>query len=143
MAYTLVPLMGKFAATLFVTGIIAAGLSSAFPNALVSVWTISDYFCLSRDPRTLHFRLLALLFVGAGLIAPLTGGKPVFLQIISLAIQAIFLPLLVLFILLLLNKEAIAGNYKNSRFFNIVTIITLIFSLFMAYQAFSGLLALL
>jgi Mn2+/Fe2+ NRAMP family transporter len=143
MAYTLIPLMGKFAATLFVTGIIAAGLSSAFPNALVSIWTISEYFGLSRDPRAIHFRLLALFFVGAGLIAPLTGGKPVLLQIVSLAIQAIFLPLLVFFILLLLNKEALAGQYRNSRFINMMTIITLLFSLFMAYQAFSGLVTLL
>jgi len=138
MAYTLVPLMGQFAATLFVVGIIAAGLSSAFPNALVSIWCISDFFGLSRNPRSTHFRLMALPFALAGLIAPLFGGKPVFLQIISLAIQALFLPLLVLFLIILLNKEQIVGKYKNSRFINVMSIITFLFSLFMAYQAFIG-----
>ena len=34
---------------------------------------------------------MALPFGAAGLIAPLFGGKPVFLQIISLGIQALFL----------------------------------------------------
>lgn len=138
MAYTLVPLMGKFAATLFVVGIVAAGLSSSFPNALVSIWTISDYFEISRDPKALHFRLMALFFIGAGLISPVFGGKPVFLQIMSLAIQAIFLPLLVLIIVLLLNKEKVVGQHKNSKFMNIMGGITFIFALFMAYQSIKG-----
>jgi len=139
MAYTLAPLLGQFAATLFVIGIMAAGLSSAFANALVSIWTLSDFFRLSRDPKALHFRLLAILFCGAGLIAAISGGKPVFLQIISLGLQAIFLPLLVLLILLLVNKDSLVGQYRNSRAFNVMGLITLIFSLFMAFQAFTGL----
>ena len=142
MAYTLVPLFGKFAATLFVVGIIAAGLSSAFPNTLVSIWSISDFFGLSLNPRALHFRLIAILYAGAGLIAPIFGGKPVLLQIISLAIQAIFLPLLVLFLTLLANKESVVGPHKNSLFVNIMSTITFLFSLFMAYQAFTGLMEL-
>ena len=143
MAYTLVPLAGKFAATLFVVGIIAAGLSSAFPNALVSTWVISDFFNLKRDPRTLHFRLIALVFCAAGLIAPIFGGKPVFLQIISLAIQTLFLPLLVLIVLVLVNKENVVGEHKNSRFFNVMGVLTFLFSLFMAFQSVKGFIALL
>ncbi len=139
MAYTLVPLMGRFAATLFVVGIMAAGMSSAFPNALVSIWCITDYFGLSRDPKKPLFRLMALFFIGAGLITPIFGGKPVLLQIISLAIQAIFLPLLVLFITLLLNNDKVVGEYKNSKIINVMSIITFIFSLFMAFQAVTGL----
>jgi manganese transport protein len=139
MAYTLVPLFGKFAATLFIIGIIAAGLSSAFPNTLVSVWSISDFFGLSRNPKALHFRLIALLYCAAGLIAPLFGGKPVLLQIMSLAIQAIFLPLLVLFLTILANKDAVVGKHKSTKFVNVMCVITFLFSLFMAYQAFSGL----
>jgi manganese transport protein len=143
MAYTLVPLAGKFAATLFVVGIMAAGLSSAFPNALVSTWVISDYFNLKRDPRTTHFRLIALIFCAAGLIAPIFGGKPVFLQIISLAINTLFLPLLVLIVLILVNKEKIVGEHKNSIFFNVMGVLTFLFSLFMAFQSIKGFLALL
>ncbi len=138
MAYTLVPLFGKFAATLFVVGIMAAGLSSAFPNALVSTWTISEFFGLSRDPKAPHFMIMAFIFSAAGLIAPIFGGKPVFLQIISLAIQALFLPLLVLFLLILLNKEKIVHEHKNSTSINIMTGITFLFALFMAYQSFIG-----
>ena len=142
MADTLEPLLGPFAATLFVIGIIAAGLSSAFPNALVSIWTISDYFGFSRDPKATHFRVLAFFFCAAGLIAPLTGGRPVLLQIVSLAIQSIFLPLLVLFLIILLNRDRIVGLYKNTILVNVLSFVTLIFSIFMAYQSITGLLQL-
>ncbi len=139
MAYTLVPLMGNFAATLFVIGIVAAGVSSAFTNALVSVWSISDFMDWSRRPQTKHFRLLAIPFCATGVVAALFGGKPIVLQIMSLALQAIFLPLLVLFMIILGNRSALVGEYVNSRLVNILSIITLLFSLFMAYQAFVGL----
>jgi len=137
-ARILIPLVGKFAATLFVVGIIAAGLSSAFPNALVSIWTISDYFGLSRNGKALHFRVIAVFFCAAGLITPIFGGRPVLVQIISLAIQAIFLPLLVLFITILLNKESVAGKHKNSAFMNVMSMITFLFACFMAVQAIIG-----
>jgi manganese transport protein len=142
MAHTLAPLLGRFAATLFVVGIIAAGLSSAFPNALVSIWTISDYFGLSRDPKATHFRLLALVYCGAGLIAPLAGGRPVLIQIASLAVQALFMPLLVLFMILLLNKKSVVGAYTNGRGMNVICLVALLFTSFMAYQAVRGLVAL-
>lgn len=143
MAYTLLPIAGSFAATLFVIGIVAAGLSSAFPNALVSIWTISDYFNLGRDPAQLHFRLIALVYCGAGLIAPLAGGRPVLIQIASLAIQAVFMPVLVLFMWMLLNRSSIVKNYTNTRTMNVIFGIAFLFTTFMAIQGIKGLLALL
>lgn len=143
MAYTLVPVAGSFAATVFVIGIVAAGLSSAFPNALVSIWTISDFWGLGRDPAKLHFRLIALVYCGAGLIAPLAGGRPVLIQIASLAIQAFFMPLLVLFMLILLNRKDLMGEHTISRNMNVLCIVALIFTSYMAYQAVVGLIALL
>ncbi len=143
MAYTLEPIAGSFAATVFVIGIVAAGLSSAFPNALVSIWTISDFFQLPRDPRAAHFRLIALLYCGAGIIAPLAGGRPVFIQIASLAIQALFMPILVLFMLMLLNRSAVVGLHVNGRGMNILCGIALVFTSYMAYQAVIGLIGML
>jgi Mn2+/Fe2+ NRAMP family transporter len=140
MAFTLEPLAGRFAGTLFVVGIVAAGVSSAFPNALVSIWTISDYFGWSRDPKARHFRIIAAFYCAAGLIAPLAGGRPVFIQIASLAVQAFSMPLLVLFLMILLNRKEVAGEHTNSAWTNVLCGIALVFTSFMAYQAVLGLL---
>lgn len=139
MAYILEPIAGSFAATVFVVGIMAAGLSSAFPNALVSIWTISDFFELPRESKALHFRLIALLYCGAGIIAPLAGGRPVFIQIASLAIQALFMPILILFMLILLNRPSVVGHSVNSPSMNVLCGIALVFTSYMAYQAVIGL----
>ena len=139
MAFTLVPIAGSFAGTLFVIGIVAAGLSSAFPNALVSIWTISDFFELPRNPRAWHFRLIALAYCAAGLIAPLAGGRPVFIQLASLAVQALFMPILVSFMIILLNRPGVVGQHTNSTVMNVLCAIALLFTGFMAVQAVSGL----
>ncbi len=139
MATTLVPLLGRFAATLFVVGIVAAGISSAFPNALVSIWTLSDFFGWSRDPRSRHFRLWAILYCAAGVVTPLLGGKPVVVQIASLALQALLNPLLILFMIILLNRKDLTGAHRSGPFMNVLCIIALLFTTFMAVQAFIGL----
>ncbi|MFK7849115.1 MAG: Nramp family divalent metal transporter [Rhodothermales bacterium] len=143
MAYTLEPIAGSFAATLFVVGIVAAGLSSAFPNALVSIWTISDYFKLERNPALPHFRIIAFIYCSAGLIAPLAGGKPVSIQIASLAIQAIFMPLLILFMMILLNNKKLVGEHTNAKTMNFICAIAFLFTSYMAFQAVKGLLSML
>ena len=142
MAYTLEPIAGRFAATLFVVGIVAAGLSSAFPNALVSIWTISDYFRLPRTAGASHVRIIAAIYCAAGLIAPLTGGRPVVIQIASLAVQALFMPLLILFMMVLLNRRDVVGAHINTRTTNALCAVALIFTTYMAFQAVEGLLAL-
>lgn len=117
--------------------------TSAFPNALVSIWCITDFFGLSRDPRSAHFRLLALPYCAAGLIAPIFGGRPVLLQIMALALQAISLPLLIVFLMILTNRPGVMGEHRSTRPVNALMAATLLFSLVMAYQAFVGLAALL
>ena len=61
MVSTLEPLAGRFAIALFVTGIIAAGLSSIFPNMLLLPWLISDYRGTPRDLTSKLFRFLVIL----------------------------------------------------------------------------------
>ena len=143
MAYILEPLAGKLAAGLFVIGIVAAGLSSAFPNTLVSYWTLADYLGKPRDSQQILFKAMAVLYCAAGLIAPLAGGRPVPIQIASLALQAFFMPLLILFMLILLNKKSIAQEHPPSLILNLLCSIALLFSSYMAYQAVKGLLSLL
>ena len=143
MAYILEPLAGKLAASLFVVGIVAAGLSSAFPNTLVSYWTLADFLGKPRDPGEVLFKVMAILYCAAGLIAPLAGGRPVPIQIASLALQAFFMPLLILFMMILLNKSEAVNEYKASLLLNMLCGIALVFSSYMAFQAVVGLLGLL
>ena len=138
MVSTLEPLAGDFAISLFVTGIIAAGLSSIFPNMLLLPWLIADYRGTERDFRTRLFRVRVVLVASSGMIIPLFGGQPVILMIASQAFSPLMMPLLIMFLLIMMNNRKIMGVHKNGLWLNLGLSVTLIFSLFMFFIAYEG-----
>ena len=72
-------------------GILAAGLSSLFPNYLLGPWLISDFLGIKRDMSRMAFRVLVVATASFGLIVPIFGGSPVQIMIASQALSdAIF-----------------------------------------------------
>ena len=138
MVSTLEPLAGRFAIALFVTGIIAAGLSSIFPNMLLLPWLISDYQGMPRDLTTKLFRVLVVLVTLTGLIIPVFGGKPIIIMIASQAFSPLMMPLLILFLLIMLNNKKVMGDQKIGFWLNAGLVTTLLFSIFMFFIAFEG-----
>ena len=143
MVKTLEPLAGRFAIAVFVTGIIAAGLSSIFPNILLLPWLICDYRGIKRNLKATIFRVLAVLIACSGLIIPVFGGKPVVVMLASQAFSPLMMPLLILFLLIMMNKKKVMKEYVNGFWLNMGMVITFLFSIFMffiAFEAYIGLL---
>lgn len=138
MVSTLEPLAGRFAIALFVTGIIAAGLSSIFPNMLLLPWLISDYRGSSRDLTTRLFRILVFLVTITGLFIPIFGGQPIVIMIASQAFSPLMMPLLILFLLIMLNNKKVMGDHRIGLWLNAGLVTTLLFSIFMFFIAFEG-----
>jgi Mn2+/Fe2+ NRAMP family transporter len=138
MVSTLEPLAGRFAIALFVTGIIAAGLSSIFPNMLLLPWLISDYKGIPRDLTTNIFRILVLAVTLSGLIIPVFGGKPIVIMIASQAFSPLMMPLLIVFLMIMLNSKKVMGTDRIGFWLNTGLVITFLFSSFMFFIAFEG-----
>ena len=138
MVSTLEPLAGRFAIALFVTGIIAAGLSSIFPNMLLLPWLISDYRGISRNLTTKLFRVLVVLVTLSGLFIPVFGGKPIVIMIASQAFSPLMMPLLIIFLLILLNSKKVMADQRIGFWLNAGLATTLLFSIFMFFIAFEG-----
>jgi Mn2+/Fe2+ NRAMP family transporter len=138
MVTTLEPLAGRFAIALFVTGIVAAGLSSIFPNMLLLPWLITDYQGIPRDLTKKVFRFLVVLVTLSGLFIPVFGGRPIAIMIASQAFSPLMMPLLILFLLMMLNSRKVMGDQKIGLWMNIGLATTLLFSLFMFFIAFEG-----
>jgi Mn2+/Fe2+ NRAMP family transporter len=109
MAKNLLPLAGAYAFVLFTIGIIAAGLSSALPNALVSIWCLSDLFGLERNPKKSHFRILGALWAFSGVLGVLTG-KPVPITIMAQALILVITPFISAFATWLAWKDGLLGK---------------------------------
>lgn len=138
MMHALGPWAGDFALTLFTLGIIAAGLSSIFPNLLLFPWLIADYSNTERDMKRPLYKLIVVLVALTGLIIPIVGGKPVWILIASQALSPFVMPLITLFLLILLNRTEIMKEYKIKIGMNIALYATLIFNIYMLYVALNG-----
>ena len=138
MVKSLEPLAGRLAAAGFVIGIVAAGLSSLFPNYLLGPWMVSDFLKTPRDMSRVSFRLMVVAASLFGLVVPVLGGSPVQIMIASQAVSPVAMPLLALFVLILLNKKEVVGENKPSLLLNTGLSITVLFCLYMFSIAVRG-----
>ena len=139
MVNTLEPVAGRFAMSIFVVGIIGAGVSSTFPIALVLPWLISDYTGTPRNSNRPMYRIIGALSLMTGLTVPLIGGRPVWIMIGSTAFQATLLPIVTGGMLVLINCHDLMGDRKAGLWLNLGIISTLLFSLATAYMGIVGL----
>jgi len=132
------PLVGRFATAIFAIGIIAAGVSSQFPNVLMLPWLLCDYNQSERKMTLPRYRLMVLLISLLGLVVPIFHARPVFVMIVSQAFQAIILPVTVGCILYLGNRRDLMGKHKNTRTTNLILIALLLFSTVTTFMGIKG-----
>ncbi len=132
------PLAGPLAVSIFAIGIIAAGVSSQFPNLLMIPWLLCDYRSTPRDMTLWKYRL----FVGAlsllGLVVPLFDARPVIVLILSQAFNVALLPVTVACIIYLGNRTDLMGEHRNSPLTNLGLGGLFLFSLLTSYMGFQG-----
>ena len=142
MVKTLEPLAGKFAITLFVAGVIGAGVSSLIPTILIAPWLIADYTNSPIDPKSASSRILVTVAVLIALGAPYfppSIAKPVFIMILTMALLAIILPFSTIAITVLLNQKEHMKEHKNGPAMNAACFFAIGFSFIMSYFAVIGL----
>lgn len=138
MVRTLEPLAGGLATGGFVIGIVAAGLSSLFPNYLLGPWMAADFLGLPRNMVRAAFRAMVVGASLFGLLVPVLGGQPVRIMIASQALSPVAMPLLAVFVLVLLNRRDVCGRCPPSTGLNVGLGVTVLFSVYMCFVALSG-----
>ncbi|MDD4107746.1 MAG: Nramp family divalent metal transporter [Prolixibacteraceae bacterium] len=139
MVTLLEPLLGRFALSIFIMGILGAALSSIFPIVMLAPLLIGDYRNKPVKYKGRLFRILTGAGLLFGLIVPILGARPVFAMLISQLFQIFVLPVVVVAIMYLLNRKDLMGEHKAGIWLNTGLILTLIFSLYIAYQSVIGL----
>jgi manganese transport protein len=132
------PLVGSFATAVFAIGIIAAGVSSQFPNVLMLPWLLCDYKQSERKMTLTRYRMMVLIISLLGLVVPIFHARPVYVMVVSQAFQSIVLPLTVGCILYLGNRKDLMGEYTNKLMTNIFLTVILAFSTTTTYMGISG-----
>ena len=142
MVRTLEPLAGRFAISLFIGGVVAAGVSSMIPTILIAPWLIADYRNTEINPRSRVSRVFVTVGLALGAIAPYippSFAKPVALMIVTMALLAIVSPFSMIAIMTLLNQKRAMASYKNNTLENLACLAAIAFSVVVSYFGVVGL----
>jgi len=139
MVVLLEPFAGRFALSVFILGIIGAGLSSIIPIAMLAPLLIGDYRGIPVNMKSPMFRILCAAAMTFGLIIPVFHARPVLAMIASQCFQIPMLPVVTVSIFYLLNRKDIMGEHKAGFWLNLGFTATLIFSFIITYQSILGL----
>jgi Mn2+/Fe2+ NRAMP family transporter len=126
-AQALRPVAGDFATTIFAVGLLGASLLAAGVLPLATAYSVSEAFGfrkgLSLDfRRAPMFLWLFSVLVAIGALVALIPNLPVIqLLVIIQVLNGLLLPVILVFMLLLINDARLMGNLKNSRRMNILT----------------------
>jgi NRAMP (natural resistance-associated macrophage protein)-like metal ion transporter len=131
-AKALVPLAGKWAGTLFAFGLLNASLFAASILPLSTAHVICEGLGFEagidnkfREAPIFYWLYTVLIAVGAGIV--LLPNAPLWkILIFSQVGNGIWLPVVLIFILLLVNRRDLMGEYVNTLAFNIVAWVTAI-----------------
>jgi len=132
------PLAGAFAASIFAIGIIAAGVSSQFPNIIMLPWLLCDYTNSEREMTLPKYRIMVLFISLLGLVVPIFDARPLFVMITSQAFNSVLLPATVACIFILGNKQSVMGEHKHSNITNGILITIFLFSIITSFMGIKG-----
>ncbi len=141
MIYLLEPLAGAAAVAIFAIGLIAAGVSSQFPNVALLPWLLDDYYERKPNLKRPSYRIMALIISSLGLIVPVFNAKPIAVMVTSQAFGALVLPATVACIVYIGNKKPLMGEHKFSNATNLILVLIFVFALIMSYMSYNGILA--
>ena len=139
MVRTLEPLAGRLATAVFMTGIVAAALSSLFPNYVLGPWLACDFMDVPRKMTQRSVRLAVVVVASLTFVVPVFGGRPVLVMLASQAISTVVMPLLIILLMVMLNSSQTVGDYRNPKTLNFGLLVTLAFALLISYSGALGL----
>lgn len=125
-ALALKPLAGKYCSTLFAFGLLNASVFSAMILPLATAYSVCEGLGWEtgvdkrlKEAPQFYFLFTTLIVLGAGVIM-FPQINLIAVMLLSQAANAVFLPFVLIFMLLLINDKRLMGQYRNSKFFNII-----------------------
>jgi Mn2+/Fe2+ NRAMP family transporter len=126
-ALALGPLAGQAASALFAFGLVNASLFSACILPLATAYYVCEGLGLEsginkrvREAPAFYSLYTGLIFLGALAVILLNESEQVPIILLSQVVNGILLPFVLIFMLRLVNRKDLMGDYRNNRTFNII-----------------------
>jgi NRAMP (natural resistance-associated macrophage protein)-like metal ion transporter len=124
------PLAGQYAFILFAAGLFNASLFAASILPLSTAYTVCEGLGVEsgldktfREAKFFYWFYTLLLAAGAAVVL-IPNFPLVKFSILSQVLNGVLLPIVLVFMLSLINKHELMGKYTNSRLFNVIAWLT-------------------
>ena len=126
-AQALKPLAGDYAYILFAVGLFNASLFAASILPLSTAYTVCEGLGFESgvgkkfgEAPFFYWLYTLLIIAGGALVLVIPAPRLVEIVLWSQVINGIVLPFVLIFMLILINKKELMGEYTNTRLFNVV-----------------------
>lgn len=113
LAAQLAPLLGSYAEVFFAMGMFAAGLTSAITAPLAAAYAVCGALNKPTDLSSMWFRAVWGIVLVAGVVATLTGTRPLYAILFAQAANGVLLPVVALLLLYMMNTHPQLGALRN------------------------------
>ena len=137
MAKALEPILGSWAKWFFGIGLFAAGFTSAITAPLSAAFATSGILGWGNNMKNWRFRIIWIIVLVFGITLAAAGqSSPTEIILFAQAANALILPIIAIFLMIMLNRKDVLGEYRNKPLSNILGIIVLIVTLFISIRSF-------
>lgn len=134
LAKGLEPLFGVNAKYFLSIGLFAAGITSAITAPLAAAFVASGCLGWEANLKSPKFRTVWMSILVLGVIFSSIGFKSIEIIKFAQVANGLLLPVIAGFLLWVMNKRIVLGNYTNSKLQNIFGIIILIITIFLGVK---------
>ena len=131
LAKGLEPLLGSYAKYFLAIGLFAAGITSAITAPLAAAYVAMGCLGWKPDLKPKKFRAVWMFILVLGVVFSSIGFKSIEIIQFAQISNGLLLPIVAGFLLWVVNKSSVLGNYKNSKLQNIMGFVILLITIFL------------
>ncbi|MFK2820891.1 Nramp family divalent metal transporter [Flavobacteriaceae sp. LMIT009] len=135
LAKGLEPLFGSYSKYFLSIGLFAAGITSAITAPLAAAFVATGCLGWSSNMKTKRFRAVWIVILVLGVLSSSSGIKSIEIIKFAQVANGILLPVIAGFLIWIVNKRSVLGEYKNSLKQNILGILILSVTIFLGLKS--------
>lgn len=129
------PLLGPFAKYMMALGLFAAGITSSITAPLAAAFCARGIFGWKENNKDYKFIAVWLFILLVGIVISLLGIKPIRIIQLAQVANGILLPIIACFLLYIMNKKELLGEYRNGLIRNIFGILIIGITLLISFKS--------
>ncbi|WP_117883404.1 Nramp family divalent metal transporter [Aureibaculum luteum] len=135
LALGLEPLFGSFAKYFLAIGLFAAGITSTITAALAAAYVATGCLGWKTELKSAKFRAVWMFILFLGVLLSSLGIKPIEIIKFAQAANGMLLPVIAGFLLWIMNRKSVLGDFKNTKLQNSIGLIILAVTIFLGLKS--------